>query len=128
MVFFIFEVAMAVIPGSPAQALGHMGGGVAQHGELQVTHGLLGDHVEAPEGEEEVNLSALTQCGIGQDQPGIGHVQVALGTDDGDLSPGADLSVEVRDDGRSGFCGAHAWFVPFVGRWESDAAVWLRQP
>ena len=72
--------------GQAAEALRHVGGGVAEHGELQVVHPRLGDHVEAPEGEEQVRLHALAQCGVGEDQAGVGHVQVALGADDGELA------------------------------------------
>ena len=49
--------------------------GVADEGELQVAHRRLVDHVEAPEGEEQVGLDALTQRGVGEDQARVGHVE-----------------------------------------------------
>src|SRR4051794_26882568 len=86
-------------PGQAAEPLRHVGCGVAQHGELQVGHGVLRDHVEAPEGEEEVGLDALAQGGIGQDQGRVCHVEIALGADDGELAAFTLRVVERRHDG-----------------------------
>ena len=116
-------------PGQPAQPLGHVGGGVAEHRELQVAHRLLADHVEAPEGEEQVGLDALAEGGVGQDQARVGHVEVALGADDGELAALALRVVEVGDDG--GGCGAAvvvmAGLLVAGWSWWSDAAVRLGQ-
>src|SRR5665647_3185749 len=77
----------------------HVHRGVAGGAVLQLVHPLLGDHAAAPEREEQVRLHALAERGVGQDQAGVGHVQVALGADDGELAPAAGLVVEVGDDG-----------------------------
>jgi hypothetical protein len=70
---------------------GHVHRRVAEVGELQVAHRLLVDDVEAPEGEEQVHLDAFAEGGVGEDQAGVGHVEVALGANDRELATGRRL-------------------------------------
>lgn len=58
----------------------------------------LVDDVEAPESEEQVHLDAFAEGGVGEDEAGVGHVEVALGANDGQPCPGRRLVVERRDD------------------------------
>src|SRR5690606_35997540 len=53
--------------------------------ELQLVVELGVDDVEAPEGEEDVHLDALAERGVAHDERGVGHVEVALGADEGHL-------------------------------------------
>jgi hypothetical protein len=78
---------------------------VADEGELEVAHRRLGDDVEAPEGEEQVGLDPLAQGGVGEDEAGVGHIEVALGADDGQLAALARRRVERRDDEGRGLGG-----------------------
>jgi hypothetical protein len=48
----------------------HVGRGVAQGDELQVAHRLLVDDLEAPEGEEDVDLDALPSAALARTRPG----------------------------------------------------------
>jgi hypothetical protein len=82
-----------------------MGGGVSHRRELQVVHPGLGDHVKAPEGEEQVRLHAFAECGVGEDQTRVGHIQVALGADDCELAVGLGVVVEGGDEDVR--CGGH---------------------
>ena len=94
--FFIFEVAIAH-PGQTAETMRHVRCRVTQQGELQSARGLLVDHLETPEREEQVGLDSFAERGVGEHQSWIGHVQGALGTDDGKLAA-AGLVIELRDD------------------------------
>ena len=107
--------------GEATEALGHVRRGVPEHRELQVAHRLLVDHVEAPEGEEQVGLHTFTQSGVGQDEARVGHVQVSLGADDRKLAT-ALLLPEGRDDG-GGLGDGHGCLL-----FDSHATAGLRKP
>ena len=79
-------------PRQSAQALRHMGRRIAEQGELKMIHGLLVDHLETPEGEEEMRFDALAECGIGEDEAWIGHVERAFGAVDGQFPAGVPVS------------------------------------
>ena len=126
--FFSLLVAIAVIHGSPPRPCGMWVAVLPSMVNFRSPMRLLVDQVEAPEREEQMGLDALAERGVGQDQPGVGHVQVALGADDRELAVGRHV-VE-----RSGTTVA-VWAVVIrspstVGRVVvrgSYAAVWLGQ-
>ncbi len=78
-----------------------------------------------------MGLDAFAQRGVGQDQTGLGHVQRALGTDDGELAP-ACLGIELRDDRGGGLSTTSVIGTPLKrggddGSGGSDTALWLGQ-
>jgi hypothetical protein len=67
---------------------GHVQRGVAHGGDLEVVEGLVGEGVQAEEGEEERGLDALHAGTIGHDQGGVNAVERAPAHDDGHLFHG----------------------------------------
>ena len=67
--FFIMCVAKPGHPGKTHQQVGHVGRRVSHRSELEVLHGLLVDHVEAPE-IEEMNLEPSPSAALASTSPG----------------------------------------------------------
>src|SRR6266545_3303869 len=93
--------------GNATETLRHVRRGIAQDGEFQVVHPGLGDHVEAPEREEQMRLDTLAECRVRENQAWVGHVQGSLGADDCQLATGVCIVVEGRDDRRRGLDHGH---------------------
>ena len=79
--------------------------GLATQGGTKTT-----EHVDAL-------LDAFAEGGIREHQPGVRHVEVALGADDRELTRGGRVVVEARHDRGCGLDGGHGDWPPYTQPW-----------